>query len=165
MNESDEIVEAFLDESRENLDQLDVDLVQLETSPSDPELLAQVFRTIHTIKGTCGFLGYQRLETLTHAGENLLGALRAGDLVLNASITTSLLRLVDAVRLVLDAAIAKGGSTLRDYVGSDGAAGYFQLAYNVYGRAGEPCRVCGHRIRQSRIGQRSTFHCPHCQSR
>ena len=76
-----------------------------------------------------------------------------------------LARLVDAVRDVLSAAIAKGGSTLRDYVGSDGAAGYFQLDYNVYGRAGEPCRVCAHRIRQSRIGQRSTFHCPHCQSR
>ena len=53
-----------------------------------------------------------------------------------------LAKLVDAVRFVLDAAIAKGGSTLRDYVGSDGAAGYFQLDYNVYGRAGEPCRVC-----------------------
>jgi len=76
-----------------------------------------------------------------------------------------LAKLIDANRFVIDAAIAKGGSTLRDYVGSDGAAGYFQLDYNVYGRAGEPCRVCAHRIRQSRIGQRSTFHCPHCQSR
>jgi len=76
-----------------------------------------------------------------------------------------LAKLVDAVRFVLDAAIAKGGSTLRDYVGSDGAAGYFQLSYFVYGRAGLPCRVCGHSIRQTRIGQRSTFHCPHCQPR
>jgi formamidopyrimidine-DNA glycosylase len=76
-----------------------------------------------------------------------------------------LARLVDAVRAVLDAAIAKGGSTLRDYVGSDGAAGYFQLEYFVYGRAGAPCRICGHSIRQSRIGQRSTFYCPRCQPR
>jgi formamidopyrimidine-DNA glycosylase len=76
-----------------------------------------------------------------------------------------LARLVDAVRFVLEAAIAKGGSTLRDYVGSDGAAGYFQLDYFVYGRAGSPCRVCGHPIRQTRIGQRSAFHCPHCQPR
>ena len=74
-----------------------------------------------------------------------------------------LARLVEAVRAVLDAAIAKGGSTLRDYVGSDGAAGYFQLDYFVYGRAGAACRVCRHPIRQSRIGQRSTFHCPRCQ--
>jgi formamidopyrimidine-DNA glycosylase len=76
-----------------------------------------------------------------------------------------LAKLVDAVRFVLDAAIAKGGTTLRDYVGSDGAAGYFQLDCNVYGRAGNPCRVCGHRIGQTRIGQRSTYHCPHCQPR
>lgn len=76
-----------------------------------------------------------------------------------------LVRLVDAVRAVLEAAIDKGGSTLRDYVGSDGAAGYFQLEYFVYGRAGAPCRVCGTPIRQSRIGQRSTFHCPQCQRR
>ena len=76
-----------------------------------------------------------------------------------------LAKLVEAVRFVLDAAIAKGGSTLRDYVGSDGAAGYFQLEYCVYGREGEACRVSGHQIRQSRIGQRSTFYCPHCQPR
>lgn len=74
-----------------------------------------------------------------------------------------LARLVDAVRDVLSAAIAKGGSTLRDYVGSDGSAGYFQLEYYVYGRAGEACRVCGSPIAQSRLGQRSAFHCPRCQ--
>ena len=72
-------------------------------------------------------------------------------------------RLVETIRDVLQAAIAKGGSTLRDYVGSDGSAGYFQLDYFVYGRAGEACRVCGTPIRQSRIGARSSFHCPHCQ--
>jgi formamidopyrimidine-DNA glycosylase len=76
-----------------------------------------------------------------------------------------LAKLVDAVRFVLTAAIAKGGSTLRDYVGSDGASGYFQLEYFVYGRTGEPCRVCGRAIRQARIGQRSAFYCPNCQSR
>ncbi len=74
-------------------------------------------------------------------------------------------KLVDSVRAVLEAAIAKGGSTLRDYVGSDGSAGYFQLEYFVYGREGEPCRVCGRAVRQSRLGARSTFHCPHCQPR
>ena len=102
MNEGDEeIVEAFLEESRENLDQLDRDLVSLETRPSDPALLAQVFRTIHTIKGTCGFLGFRRLEALTHVGESLLGSIRGGELQLDAAVTTSLLRLVDAVREVL----------------------------------------------------------------
>jgi two-component system chemotaxis sensor kinase CheA len=101
VSEDEEIVQAFLEESRENLDQLDHDLVDLEARPSDPELLARVFRTIHTIKGTCGFLGYRRLEALTHVGEDLLGAIRAGDLVLDAGITTSLLGLIDAVRAVL----------------------------------------------------------------
>lgn len=74
-----------------------------------------------------------------------------------------LARLVDAVRTVLEAAIAKGGSTLRDYVASDGAAGYFQLECFVYGRKGSPCRVCGATIRHARLGQRSSFYCPHCQ--
>ena len=74
-----------------------------------------------------------------------------------------LARLVEAVRAVLHAAIAKGGSTLRDYVGSDGESGYFQLEYFVYGRAGAPCRVCGHTLRQSRLGQRSSFYCTRCQ--
>jgi formamidopyrimidine-DNA glycosylase len=74
-----------------------------------------------------------------------------------------LARLVVAVKDVLQDAIAKGGSTLRDYVDSAGEPGYFQLDYNVYGRHGEPCRTCGTPIRLRRQGQRSTFHCPACQ--
>lgn len=101
MTDDEEIVQAFLEESREGLDQLDRDLVDLELRPGDPALLAQIFRTIHTIKGTCGFLGYHRLEKLTHAGEDVLGALRAGEIVLDEALTTSLLRLIDAVRAVL----------------------------------------------------------------
>lgn len=74
-------------------------------------------------------------------------------------------RLAEAVRAVLTEAIAKGGSTLRDYVGSDGRSGYFQLDYFVYDRAGQACRVCATPVRQLRQGQRSTFYCPHCQRR
>jgi formamidopyrimidine-DNA glycosylase len=74
-----------------------------------------------------------------------------------------LAKLVDAVRDVLRAAIAKGGSTLRDYVGSDGASGCFQLEYFVYGRDGQRCRTCAATIRLSRIGQRSAFYCANCQ--
>src|SRR3954447_5892528 len=103
MNDSDEeTLLACLEESRENLDQLDRQLLGLEVDPSDSQLLAQIFRTFHTIKGTCGFLGYRRLETLTHAGENLLGALRSGEVRLDAAITTALLQLVDAVRGTLE---------------------------------------------------------------
>jgi two-component system chemotaxis sensor kinase CheA len=97
-----ELVQAFLDESRENLDQLDLDLVALEENPAEKERLARVFRAMHTIKGTCGFLGYFNLEKLTHAGENLLSAVRAGDLSLDPRVTTTLLRIVDAIRQILD---------------------------------------------------------------
>jgi formamidopyrimidine-DNA glycosylase len=74
-----------------------------------------------------------------------------------------LARLAGAVRAVLAEAIAKGGSTLRDYVGSDGDPGEFQLTLNVYGREGRPCRVCATPIRQLRQGQRASFYCPTCQ--
>jgi formamidopyrimidine-DNA glycosylase len=72
-------------------------------------------------------------------------------------------RLVQTVRETLADAIAKGGSTLRDYVDSDGEPGYFQLDYFGYGREGEPCRVCGAPIRMRRLGGRATSWCPRCQ--
>jgi len=73
--------------------------------------------------------------------------------------------LVDAVRQVLAEAIDKGGSSLRDFVDAEGAPGHFQLDYRVYGREGEPCRVCGTPIRNRRLGQRSSCYCPACQPR
>ena len=73
-------------------------------------------------------------------------------------------RLVDAVRETLLAAIAAGGSSLRDFVHSDGASGYFQQHYYVYDRAALPCRVCGAGIRVARLGQRSSFYCSNCQT-
>ena len=74
-----------------------------------------------------------------------------------------LARLIDAVRRTLEDAIAKGGSTLRDYVDSGGEPGYFQLDYAVYGREGLPCRVCGTAIKSVRQGGRATSYCPRCQ--
>jgi formamidopyrimidine-DNA glycosylase len=76
---------------------------------------------------------------------------------------TRLTRLVDAVRDTLTEAIAKGGSSLRDYVDSRGEPGYFQLEYYVYDREGEPCRICGTAIRVIRLGGRATFYCWRCQ--
>jgi formamidopyrimidine-DNA glycosylase len=73
------------------------------------------------------------------------------------------MRLTETIKEVLRAAIKKGGSSLRDYVNSDGKLGYFQQHYFVYGRTGEPCRQCGTAIKQLRQGQRSTFYCPQCQ--
>jgi formamidopyrimidine-DNA glycosylase len=75
------------------------------------------------------------------------------------------LRLHAAIREVLSRALALGGSTLRDFSGSDGQSGYFQMDASVYGREGLPCRVCGTAVRQIRQGQRSTFFCPVCQPR
>ncbi|MBI1175649.1 MAG: bifunctional DNA-formamidopyrimidine glycosylase/DNA-(apurinic or apyrimidinic site) lyase [Sideroxydans sp.] len=72
-------------------------------------------------------------------------------------------KLVETIRQTLRAAIRQGGSTLRDFVNSNGEPGYFQQHYWVYGRAGEPCRACGSLIRQIKQGQRSSFYCPHCQ--
>lgn len=97
----DEIVKEFLVESYENLDQLDRDLVALEEVPDDRNCLSRVFRTIHTIKGTSGFLAFNKLQQVTHVGENLLVPLRDGDLRLNGAIADSLLAMVDAVRGIL----------------------------------------------------------------
>ena len=72
-------------------------------------------------------------------------------------------KLALAIRDILAAAILKGGSTLRDFVGADGQTGYFQQSYFVYDCAGKPCRVCGAAVRQIRQGQRSTFYCVNCQ--
>ncbi|HJV87974.1 MAG TPA: bifunctional DNA-formamidopyrimidine glycosylase/DNA-(apurinic or apyrimidinic site) lyase [Noviherbaspirillum sp.] len=72
-------------------------------------------------------------------------------------------KLVAAIRETLAAAIAQGGSTLRDFMAANGQPGYFQQSYFVYDRAGEPCRVCGATVRQLKQGQRSTFYCPNCQ--
>lgn len=71
--------------------------------------------------------------------------------------------LAEAVRSTLEASIAAGGSSVRDYVHSDGGAGCFQLACAVYGRAGEPCAICAGPVRVIRQAGRSTFYCPHCQ--
>ena len=98
-----------------------------------------------------------------YASESLF---RAGIRPTTAAGRISLVRyglLADAVRVTLAAAIDKGGSTLRDFVGSNGESGYFQLDYFVYDRAGLPCHVCGTAIRQIVQGQRSTYFCPRCQ--
>jgi len=97
----DEIVNDFLIESGENLDRLDQELVKLESDPQSEELLASIFRTIHTIKGSCGFLGFGRLEKVTQAGESLLSRLRDGELALTAELISGLLAMVDAVRRML----------------------------------------------------------------
>lgn len=97
----DKIVEEFLVDSLEGLDQLDRDLVELEQHPDARETLGRVFRVIHTIKGTCSFLGFARLEHVAHAGESLLSRVRAGELAVTPEIVSALLSLNDALRRIL----------------------------------------------------------------
>ena len=101
MVEVDETVREFLVESHENLDALDRDLVALEKEPKARERIAAVFRTIHTVKGTAGFLGFSRLERLAHAGEHVLSKLRDGTFELTAAHISLLLELVDRTRASL----------------------------------------------------------------
>jgi len=72
-------------------------------------------------------------------------------------------RLVDSIVNVLEESVAAGGTTIRDFADSEGNPGYFKQELRVYGRAGQACRACGQTIKQIRLGQRSTYFCPHCQ--
>ncbi len=98
-----------------------------------------------------------------YANESLFRAGIRPDRAANRVARARLARLVVAVRDTLTEAIAKGGSSVRDYVDSRGESGSFQLDYYVYGREGEPCRVCGRPIRALRLGGRATYYCPFCQ--
>ena len=107
----DELTREFLIESQEGLDRMERCLTELEERPQDAGLIGDIFRSVHTIKGTTGFLGFKRLEKLAHAGENLLGQLREGKLTANQPITTGLLQLLDGLRSILktiEAADAEG---------------------------------------------------------
>ncbi|HTU90362.1 MAG TPA: chemotaxis protein CheW [Gemmataceae bacterium] len=103
MSELQEATKEFLIESHENLDQLDADLVELEETAAPVEALGRIFRALHTIKGSCSFLGFPHLEAVAHAGEDLLGKLRDGKLELNPAIIDTLLKMVDAIRTMLSA--------------------------------------------------------------
>ncbi len=108
MADNEEFISEFLIEASENLDQLDQDLVALEKNPHDPDRLASIFRTIHTIKGTCGFFGFTKLSNLSHHGEHLLGLLRDGKLHFDEQLASLLLELVDAIRTFLSAIESTG---------------------------------------------------------
>lgn len=113
--DNQEFVQEFLVESSENLDQLDRDLVALEETPDDPDRLASIFRTVHTIKGTSGFFGFSKLGALAHGGEHLLGRLRDGTIRLNEEIAGTLLSMVDAVRAILRSIEETGAEGTADF--------------------------------------------------
>jgi len=110
----DEAVQAFLLESHENLQQMEKELVLLEQRPEDRELIASIFRTVHTVKGTCGFFAFSRLETLSHAGESLLSRLRGGEIKVTPEIADALLALVDAIEEKLVSIETRGDEGTND---------------------------------------------------
>jgi chemotaxis protein histidine kinase CheA len=119
VSEQQDIIREFLIESNENLNRLDQDMVQLEQRPGDKELLGSVFRTIHTIKGTCGFLGFKVLERITHHAESLLSQLRSGERQLSNLLVELILETVDAARKILvaiEATEAEGPDEYPDLV-------------------------------------------------
>lgn len=101
MGEFDAAIAEFLIESDENLSQVEHDLVDLEGHPGQEDIIASIFRAIHTVKGTCSFLGYSKLEKLAHTGETLLSLVRDGELGLTPDITSALLSMIDAIRQML----------------------------------------------------------------
>ena len=115
MNDNSEFIGEFLVESSENLDQLDKDLIALESQPDDQQRLASIFRMVHTIKGNSGFFGFSKLGALAHSGEHLLGRLRDGKLTLDGRVAGTLYSMVDAVRTILQSIEATGGEGEHDY--------------------------------------------------
>jgi len=99
----DDLLQEFLTETNESLATLDVELVRFEREPSDAKILGNIFRLMHTIKGTCGFLGLPRLEAVAHAGENVLGKFRDGELDVTPGAVTLILKAIDRIRQILSA--------------------------------------------------------------
>jgi len=110
MEEFDEILQDFLVEAFELIEQLDQDLVELETSPEDLELLNRIFRVAHTVKGASSFLNFDVLTHLTHHMENILNKARHGELKITPDIMDIILESIDLMKALLE--------TIRD-TGSD----------------------------------------------
>src|SRR5262245_32323555 len=113
----DDLIADFLTETNESIADLDVALVKLEQTPDDKETLSLIFRLVHTIKGTCGFLGLPRLERVAHAAQNVLGKIRDGALVATPDTVTLILSALDRIKLIVAGLAATGNEP----GGDDGA--------------------------------------------
>lgn len=111
----EDIIREFIVESTENLDKLDQELVALEKEPQNTDIINKIFRIVHTIKGTCGFLGFSKLEAVTHKGENLLDSLRSNRLQMNSTIATALLQVADATRTIITSIEQEGNEGAHDF--------------------------------------------------
>jgi two-component system chemotaxis sensor kinase CheA len=97
----DDLLNEFLTETNESIDVVDVELVKLEQDPNNKEVLDNIFRLVHTIKGTCGFLGLPRLESVAHSSENVLGKFRDGELQVSEHAVTVILESLDRIKEIL----------------------------------------------------------------
>lgn len=104
----DDLIIEFLTETNESLEELDQDLVNLEQRPNDKDLLGKIFRLVHTIKGTCGFLSLPRLEKIAHHAENVLGRFRDGDLEVTPQYVTLIFESIDRIKYIIGELEANG---------------------------------------------------------
>jgi two-component system chemotaxis sensor kinase CheA len=98
----DDLIGEFITETSESLAVLDLELVKLEQNPNDQAILGNIFRLVHTIKGTCGFLGLPRLESVAHAGENVLGKIRDGAIVVTPGAISLVLEAIDRIKSLIE---------------------------------------------------------------
>ena len=104
----DDLIQEFLTETQESLDALDTDIVKLEQNPNNKDLISRIFRLVHTVKGTCGFLGLPRLEKVAHHSENIMGRFRDGDLEVSQEAVSVILESFDRIKEIVEA-IAETG--------------------------------------------------------
>ncbi|TAE34514.1 MAG: hybrid sensor histidine kinase/response regulator [Alphaproteobacteria bacterium] len=104
----DDLIAEFITETGESLSMLDSELVKLEQNPDDMETLGNIFRLVHTIKGTCGFLGLPRLATVAHAGENVLGKVRERQITVSSISISMILESLDRIKNIMDYLAANG---------------------------------------------------------
>jgi len=97
----DDLIVEFITETNESLEELDMDIVNLEKNPNDKDLLGKIFRLMHTIKGTCGFLSLPRLEKVAHHAENVLGRFRDGDLEVTSEYVTLIFESIDQIKFIV----------------------------------------------------------------
>src|ERR1700744_873205 len=110
----EDLLQEFLTETGESISVLDLELVRLEQNPNDPDLLRSIFRLMHTIKGTCGFLGLPRLEAVAHASENVLGRIRDKELEPSPAIISIVLEALDSIRMLIGHLAEQGGELAGD---------------------------------------------------
>ena len=150
----DDLLREFLTETNESLDRVDAELVRFEQEPNNGEILGNIFRLVHTIKGTCGFLSLPRLETLAHAAEGMMGQFRDG-LPVTTEAVTLVLSTIDRIKSILDAIELSEQEPAGDDVDLIGELNRSRLANDAAARAAQRHRSAATRSDRRRRGGRT----------